>query len=43
MHKVWVADDDSAIRIVLEESLSSAGFETKTFATGDDLVNQLDI
>jgi|TARA_X000000950_G_scaffold89441_1_gene112517 two-component system nitrogen regulation response regulator GlnG len=43
VHKVWVADDDSAIRIVLEESLSSAGFETKTFATGDDLVNQLDI
>ena len=43
MHKVWVADDDSAIRIVLEESLSSAGFETKTFAAGDDLVNQLDI
>ncbi|MDC3152866.1 nitrogen regulation protein NR(I) [SAR86 cluster bacterium] len=43
MHKVWIADDDSAIRIVLEESLSSAGFETKTFATGDDLVNQLDI
>ena len=31
MHKIWVTDDDSAIRIILEESLSSSGFEVKTF------------
>ena len=43
MHKVWVADDDNAIRIVLEESLSSAGFNVKTFSTGDDVVTQLKI
>ncbi len=43
MHKVWVADDDNAIRIVLEESLSSAGFDVKTFSTGDDVVTQLKI
>ncbi len=43
MHKVWVADDDNAIRIVLEESLSSAGFDVKTFSTGDGVVSQLKI
>ena len=43
MHKVWVADDDNAIRIVLEESLSSAGFNVKTFSSGDDVVTQLKI
>ena len=43
MHKVWVADDDNAIRIVLEESLSSAGFNVKTFSSGDDVVSQLKI
>ena len=41
MHKVWVADDDSAIRIILEESLSSAGFSVQTFSSGDDVVNEL--
>jgi|TARA_B110001450_G_C17666744_1_gene499909 two-component system nitrogen regulation response regulator GlnG len=43
VHKVWVADDDNAIRIVLEESLSSAGFNVKTFSSGDDVVTQLKI
>src|SRR6056300_66068 len=41
VHKVWVADDDSAIRIILEESLSSAGFGVQTFSSGDDVVNEL--
>ena len=41
VHKVWVADDDSAIRVVLEESLSSSGFDVKTFSSGDDVVNEL--
>ena len=41
VHKVWVADDDSAIRVVLEESLSSSGFDVKTFSSGDDVVSEL--
>jgi len=41
VHKIWVTDDDSAIRIILEESLSSSGFEVKTFSSGDDVVNEL--
>ena len=31
MHSIWVADDDEAIRLILEESLTSSGFETKSF------------
>ena len=42
MHKIWIADDDEAIRIVLEESLNEAGFKTKVFETGDGLVKQLE-
>ena len=41
VHKVWVADDDTAIRVVLEESLSSSGFDVKTFSSGDAVVNEL--
>ena len=41
VHKVWVADDDSAIRVVLEESLSSSGFDVKTFSSGEAVVNEL--
>ena len=41
MHKIWVSDDDNAIRIILEESLSSSGFNVKTFSSGDDVVNEL--
>ena len=43
MHKVWVADDDNAIRIILDESLSSSGFDVKTFSSGDDVVTQLKV
>ena len=42
MHKIWIADDDEAIRIILEESLNEAGFDTKVFDTGDGLVKQLE-
>ena len=41
MHSIWIADDDEAIRLVLEESLSSSGFKTKSFASADDLVKAL--
>ena len=42
MHSIWIADDDEAIRLVLEESLSSSGFKPKSFASGEDLVKELD-
>jgi len=38
VHKVWLADDDEAIRIVLEESLKDAGFNIRTFETATDLI-----
>ena len=41
MHKVWLADDDEAIRIVLEESLRDAGFDIRTFETATDLIENL--
>ena len=42
LHKIWIADDDEAIRLVLEETLNEAGFATKVFDTGDGLVKQLE-
>jgi len=42
LHNIWIADDDEAIRLVLEESLSTAGFKTKSFTTADDLVSELE-
>ena len=41
MHKIWVADDDAAIRTVLEESLNTAGFETTIFPDADSLIDNL--
>ena len=37
--KVWVADDDEAIRIVLEEGLKRDGLEIKTFSDGQSLID----
>ena len=42
MHSVWIADDDQAIRLVLEESLSSSGFQTESFSNGEDLIKKLE-
>ena len=42
MHSIWVADDDEAIRLILEESLTSSGFETKSFSSGEELIKELD-
>ena len=39
--KVWIADDDEAIRMVLEEGLKSAGLEIVTFADGESLIDAL--
>ncbi len=41
MHKIWIADDDEAIRVVLEESLSSNGYNTTSFSSADELVKSL--
>ena len=42
MHSVWIADDDEAIRLVLEESLSSSGFKTESFPSGEELIKRLE-
>ena len=39
--KIWIADDDEAIRMVLEEGLKSAGLEIITFADGESLIDAL--
>ena len=41
MPKVWIADDDEAIRMVLEEGLKSADFEIVTFADAESLIDAL--
>lgn len=41
MHKIWVADDDEAIRMVLEEGLSGSDREVTTFANGESLIEAL--
>ena len=40
--KIWIADDDEAIRIVLEEGLKSAGLDISTYADGESLINALE-
>ena len=44
MHKhieVWIADDDSSIRWVLERALSKAGITNRCFADADELLGEL--
>ncbi|MDA8613327.1 nitrogen regulation protein NR(I) [Gammaproteobacteria bacterium] len=41
MPKVWIADDDEAIRMVLEEGLKSADLEIVTFADAESLIDAL--
>lgn len=43
MHNVWIADDDEAIRMVLEEGLKSANLIITTFADGKSLIEALNI
>ena len=43
MHNVWIADDDEAIRMVLEEGLKSANLIITTFADGKSLIEGLNI
>jgi two-component system, NtrC family, nitrogen regulation response regulator GlnG len=39
--KIWIADDDEAIRMVLEEGLKSTGLDIVTFANGESLIDAL--
>ena len=39
--KVWVADDDSSIRWVLERALTQAGIDNESFSDADQLLSQI--
>jgi len=41
LHKIWIVDDDEPIRLVLEESLSSSGFKTKSFSSAEQLIEEI--
>ena len=41
--KVWIVDDDSSIRWVLERTLGSEGFECESFADGEALLSSLEL
>jgi two-component system nitrogen regulation response regulator GlnG len=43
VHNVWIADDDEAIRMVLEEGLKSDNLIITTFADGESLIEALNI
>ena len=40
--RVWIVDDDSSIRWVLERALSQAGYGTESFERADDLLQRID-
>ncbi|MDE0420704.1 MAG: nitrogen regulation protein NR(I) [Gammaproteobacteria bacterium] len=40
--RVWIVDDDSSIRWVLERALSQAGYGTESFERADDLLERID-
>ena len=37
--QVWIVDDDSSIRWVMEKALSRAGLDCRAFENGDDTVS----
>ena len=39
--KVWIVDDDSSIRFVLDKALSQEGYITRTFKDGESLLSAL--
>ncbi len=41
MNKVWIVDDDSSIRWVLEKALSGDSLETRTFENGSSVLTAL--
>jgi len=42
MSRAWIADDERSVRFVLAEGLADAGFETRVFASGAELLDALD-
>jgi two-component system nitrogen regulation response regulator GlnG len=40
--KVWIVDDDSSIRWVLERALSQAGIDNESFENGDSLLAKIE-
>ena len=38
---IWIVDDDHSIRWVLEKALNQAEIETRSFESGDAMLNQL--
>ena len=41
--RVWIADDDSSMRWVLERALSQAGFVAECFDSADDVLARIDL
>ena len=41
--KVWVVDDDSSIRWVLERALNQAGIDNESFIDGDQLLQRMEL
>ena len=41
--KVWIVDDDSSIRWVLERTLNQAGIDNETFNDGDQLLQRITV
>jgi len=39
--RVWIVDDDSSIRWVLERALNQAGIDNESFADGDQLLHRM--
>ena len=39
--QVWIVDDDSSIRWVMEKALSRAGLNCRAFETGDEVLEAL--
>lgn len=42
MSRAWIADDERSVRFVLAEGLGDAGFETRVFGSGAELLDALD-
>ena len=40
--RVWIVDDDSSIRWVLEQALSQAGFQTDSFENASEVLRRVD-
>lgn len=41
MSRAWIADDERSVRFVLAEGLGDAGFETRVFGSGAELLDAL--